>query len=254
MVRVALAGGAALLGGSAAAPAAPLPNALARPAVAQITVYAASSLTDVFPKIDSQQRYSFAASSTLAQQIRHGAPADVFASADMRHARELRGAGACGKPHVFATNALVVVYPKSNPANVRSVLDLRRPGLKVVIAKQGVPIGDYTREVLRRLGLWRAVLANVVSQEPDVRGVLAKVALGEADAGVVYRTDAATVPTRVRTIRLPASAQPSVQYGICVVSSTTNRQSAQAFVDRVLGKIGRSRLAAAGFGVPTAKR
>ena len=134
------------------------------------------------------------------------------------------------------------------------MFDLRRPGLKIVIAKLGVPIGDYTRDVLRNLGLWRAVLANVVSLEPDARGVLAKVALGEADAGVVYRTDAATVSTRVRVLRLPARAQPSVKYGICVLSSTKNRQSAQAFVARVLGRIGRSRLAAAGFGVPTAKK
>jgi molybdate transport system substrate-binding protein len=218
----------------------------------RITIFAASSLTDVFPKVDRRPRFSFAASSTLAEQIRQGAPADVFASADLRNPRQLRSAGICGAPRVFATNALVVVSPRANPGNVRTVFDLRRPGLKIVIAKQGVPIGDYTRKVLRKLGLWRAVLANVVSQEPDARGVLAKVALGEADAGVVYRTDAATVTTRVRVIRLPARSQPSVKYGICVVSSTANRQGAQAFVDRVLGRIGRSKLAAAGFGLPAA--
>jgi molybdate transport system substrate-binding protein len=225
-----------------------------RNVASRITVFAASSLTDVFPKIDRSPRFSFSASSTLAEQIRQGAPADVFASADLRNPHELRSADLCGPPRVFATNALVVVYPRANPGDVRTVFDLRRPGLKIVIAKQGVPIGDYTRDVLRKLGLWRAVLANVVSQEPDARGVLAKVALGEADAGVVYRTDAATVSTRVRVIRLPARAQPSVKYGICVVSSTTNRQSAQAFVDRVLGGIGRARLVSAGFGVPAARK
>ena len=254
MVGVALAGGAALLGGSAAAPAALVSEALQNRATAQITVYAASSLTDVFPKIDSRQRYSFAASSTLAQQIRQGAPADVFASADIRHPRELHRAGLCSQPRGFATNALVVVYPRANPGSVRTVFDLRRAGLKIVIARQGVPIGDYTREVLRRLGLLRRVLENVVSQEPDVRGVLAKVALGEADAGIVYRTDAATVPARVRTIRLPARAQPSVTYAICVVSSSSHRADARAFITRVLGKAGRTRLSAAGFGVPTAKK
>jgi molybdate transport system substrate-binding protein len=225
-----------------------------RGVASRITVFAASSLTDVFPRIDGRPRFSFAASSTLAEQVRQGAPADVFASADLRNPQELRSGGLCGTPRTFATNALVVVYPRSNPGNVRTVFDLRRPGLKIVIAKQGVPIGDYTREILRKLGLWRGVLANVVSQEPDARGVLAKVALGEADAGFVYRTDAATVSTRLRITRLPAHAQPSIKYGICVVASTTNRESAEAFVDRVLGRVGRSRLAAAGFGLPTAKK
>jgi molybdate transport system substrate-binding protein len=223
-------------------------------AAPRITVFAASSLTDVFPKIDRRPRYSFASSSTLAQQIRQGAPADVFASADLRNPQELRSAGLCDRPLVFATNALVVVYPRSNPGKVKTVFDLRRPGVKVVIAAQGVPIGDYTRTVLRKLGISRAVLANVVSQEPDVRGVLAKVALGEADAGFVYRTDAATVRNRVGVIRLPTRAQPSVKYGICVVSSSSHKADARAFITRVLGKTGRARLTAAGFGVPTANK
>lgn len=225
-----------------------------RAAETRLTAFAASSLTDVFPAIDKRPRYSFAASSTLAQQIRQGAPADVFASADTEKPQELYADRLCGPPRVFATNALVVVYPRANPGSVRTVFDLRRAGLKIVIAKQGVPIGDYTRKALRNLGILRDVLRNVVSLEPDVRGVLAKVALGEADAGVVYRTDAQTVRKRVGVAALPKRAQPSAKYGICVVSSTTNRQSAQAFVDRVLGKIGRSRLAAAGFGVPTPKK
>jgi molybdate transport system substrate-binding protein len=220
----------------------------------RITVYAASSLTDVFPKIDRRLRYSFASSSTLAQQIRQGAPADVFASADLQNPQELHSDGLCARPVVFATNTLVVVYPRSNPGKVKTVFDLRRAGVKVVIAEQGVPIGDYTRTVLRKLGISRAVLANVVSQEPDVRGVLAKVALGEADAGFVYRTDAATVDKRVGVIRLPQRAQPSVKYGICVVAASKNEAGAEAFVDRVLGRIGRTRLTAAGFGVPAAKK
>ena len=106
-------------------------------AASRITVFAASSLTDVFPKIDRRPRYSFASSSTLAQQIRQGAPADVFASADLRNPQELRSAGLCGRPLVFATNALVVVYPRSNPGKVKTVFDLRRPGVKVVIAEAG---------------------------------------------------------------------------------------------------------------------
>ena len=223
-------------------------------ATAPITVYAAASLTDVFPKIDSRQKYSFAASNTLAQQIRQGAPADVFASADTVTPQALYASGLCSKPAVFATNKLVVVYPKSNPGNVRTVFDLRRPGVKVVIARQGVPVGNYTRQILRNLGLSAAVLANVVSQEPDVRSVLAKVALGEADAGFVYRTDAATVKNDVGVIKLPAWSQPPVRYGICIVSSSSNKPDARAFIARVLAKGGRARLVAAGFGVPTAKK
>ncbi|HEU0303521.1 MAG TPA: molybdate ABC transporter substrate-binding protein [Gaiellaceae bacterium] len=214
------------------------------------TVFAASSLTDVLPKIDPRPRYSFASSSTLAQQIRQGAPADVFASADMSQPLRLRAAGLCGKPSVFATNALVVVVPKSNPSNVRTVRDLGRRGVKVVIAKPGVPAGDYTRSALRKLGLLRTVLANVVSQEPAVRGVLAKVALGEADAGIVYRTDAATVSRRVGVIRLPARARPAIRYGICVVTAGDDRAAARAFVAKALGRPGRAELAAAGFGLP----
>ena len=221
---------------------------------AQITVYAAASLTEVFPRIDSRQRFSFAASNTLAQQIRQGAPADVFASADTANPQALYNDGLCGKPSVFATNKLVVVYPEANPGNVKTVFDLRRPGVKIVIARQGVPVGNYTRQILRNLGISAAVLANVVSQEPDVRSVLAKVALGEADAGFVYRTDAATVKDDVGVIKLPAWAQPPVRYGICVVSSSSDKADARAFITRVLGKTGRARLTAAGFGVPVLKK
>jgi molybdate transport system substrate-binding protein len=219
-------------------------------ASARITVFAASSLTDVFPRIDARPRYSFAASNTLAQQIRQGAPADVFASADVKNPQQLRAAGLCGKPSVFATNTLVVVVPKANPAKVKAVGDLRRPGVKVVIAQAGVPVGDYTRKVLARLGMAKAVLANVVSKEPDVRSVLAKVALGEADAGFVYRTDAATLKGKVGVVKVPAGAQPPIRYAACVVSSSSKQADAQAFMTRLLGKTGRARLAAAGFGLP----
>jgi molybdate transport system substrate-binding protein len=220
---------------------------------AQITVFAAASLTDVFPKIDPAPKYSFAASNTLAQQIKLGAPADVFASADLLNPQALYAGGQCNKPTVFATNKLVVVYPKSNPGNVKTVFDLRRPGVKVVIARQGVPVGNYTRQILRNLGITNAVLSNVVSQEPDVRSVLAKVALGEADAGFVYITDAATVKNQVNVIKLPAWAQPPVRYGICIVSSSQNKADAQAFGNKVLSPVGRAQLVAAGFGVPPKK-
>ncbi len=220
---------------------------------AQLTVYAAASLTDVFPRIDPAQRYSFGGSNTLAAQIHQGAPADVFASANMTLPNQLFAKGLCSKPVVFTRNTLVIVVPKSNPAGVRSVYDLGKAGVKLVVAGPGVPVGSYTLQVLKNMGLSGAVQKNVVSQESDVREVLAKVALGEADAGFVYSTDAKTVADRVKVIKVPAWAQPKVQYGICVVSASGNKSDAGAFVKRVLGKAGQAKLRAAGF-LPRVKK
>ena len=151
--------------------------------------------------------------------------------------------GLCTKPVVFTRNALVVIVPRSNPASVHSVFDLRKRGVKLVIAAPGVPVGDYTLQVLHRLKL----RPHVVSRETDVREVLAKVALGEADAGFVYSTDARTVPHKVRTIRIPARGQPNVRYGICVVSASSHKPAARAFVKRVLGNAGQRILRSYGF-------
>ena len=131
---------------------------------------------------------------------------------------------------VFTRNTLVIVVPSSNPAGIHGVYDLTRNGIKLVIAGPGVPVGSYTLQILRNMNLTAAVTKNVVSQETDVREVLAKVALGEADAGFVYATDAKTVPGKVKVVKVPAWAQPKVQYGVCVVSSSGNKSSAQAFV------------------------
>ena len=218
----------------------------ARPA-APLTVLAASSLTTVFPQIDKATRYSFAGSDTLAAQIKLGAPADVFAAASSSIPDKLYAQGLVEKPVVFTTNKLVLVTPASNPAGITSVFDLRRPGIKLVIGTPTVPIGAYTRTILRNLAL-TSVLSNVVSQETDVRSILGKVALGEADAGFVYLTDASTVAGKVNVIRLPAWAQPPVRYEIAVVKSTGNRAAAVAFVNKVLSKAGQAKLRAAGFG------
>jgi molybdate transport system substrate-binding protein len=214
---------------------------------ATLTVYAAASLTNVFPKVDGSPRYSFAGSNTLAAQIQQGAPADVFASANMTLPNQLNAKGLCGKPVVFTRNTLVIVVPRSNPASIRSVYDLAKAGVKLDIAASGVPVGSYTLQILKNMGLSAAVLKNVVSQETDVREVLSKVALGEADAGFVYSTDAKTVPGQVTVIKVPAWAQPKVQYGICIVSSSANKQGAQAFVDKVISKAGQAKMLAAGF-------
>jgi molybdate transport system substrate-binding protein len=212
-----------------------------------LTVYGAASLTDVFPKIEPGARYSFAGSNALAAQIEQGAPADVFASANTTLPGRLHAKGLCGRPVVFTRNALVLVVPRSNPAAIHSVKDLTKPGVKLDIAAAGVPVGDYTLRVLKKLGLSAAVLENVVSRETDVRDVLAKVALGEADAGFVYSTDARTVPGKVIALKLPARAQADVRYGICIVSRSANKRSAQAFVVKLLGRTGQAKLLAAGF-------
>lgn len=214
---------------------------------ARLTVLAASSLTTVLPRIDRAPRYSFGGSDTLAAQIRLGAPADVFAAASSSIPDRLYAQGLVEKPVAFTTNGLVLVTPASNPARISSVFDLRRAGVKLVIGAPTVPIGAYTRTILRNLGL-TSVLSNVVSQETDVRSILGKVALGEADAGFVYATDAKTVASAVKVIRLPAWAQPPVRYEIAVVRSTGNRTAAVAFVNKVLSKAGQAKLRAAGFG------
>jgi molybdate transport system substrate-binding protein len=215
------------------------------------TVYAASSLTNVFPKI-APAKYSFAGSDTLAAQIRQGAPADVFASANMKLPLGLYDDKLCSKPVVFTRNALVVIVPTSNPAGIHSIYDLTRHGVKVVVAAPSVPVGAYTRKVLAKLNL-QAVLDNVVSEETDVREVLAKIALAEGDAGFVYATDARTATDKVKPIAIPAAGQPNVRYGICVVAASSHKTAAHAFVSKVLGPRGQRILRHYGF-LPRVKK
>ena len=200
----------------------------------RLTVFAAASLTRIFPLIDNRPRYQFAGSDQLAFQIQQGAPADVFAAASPKYPELLYKQGLVQKPIKFATNTLVLVLPKSNPAHLHTVDDLTRPGVKLVIGDPSVPVGAYTRTVLANLGISAAVLKNVVSQETDVRSVLAKVVLGEADAGFVYITDAKTVQGKVKVIALRASAQPQVVYEVAVVKSSSHLQAAYRFVTRLI--------------------
>ena len=229
-------------------------GALAAPAAVSggspLTVFAAASLTGVLPRIDKAPRYSFAGSDQLAIQIQQGAPADVFAAASPKQPELLYRSGLVRKPVVFATNKLIVLVPRSNPGGVRTVYDLRRPGLKVVIGDAAVPIGAYTRQILDTLGITADVMKNVVSQETDVNGIVTKVALGEADAGFVYKTDAKPVAARTRSLVLPPWAQPPIRYEIAVVKSSPSQAAAKAFVRKVLAKRGRQLLAKSGFGLP----
>ena len=213
-------------------------------------VYAAASLADVFPKVSPSSRFQFAGSNQLAFQIRNGAPADVFASASPLYTQDLYRAGLVEKPRLFARNSLVLAGPRSNPAKIRSVHDLaKRPSLKLAVAGAKVPIGLYTREVLQRLGLLR-VLRKAVSQEPDVKGIVGKLAFGQADAGFVYATDVKAASSRLLAIPLPARSQPTVRYEIAVVKGTDNRAAALELIADLLGEDGRRELKRAGFGLP----
>src|SRR5206468_5259518 len=133
------------------------------------------------------------------------------------------------------------IVPRANPAGIHSVYDLRRNGIKLVIGAKGVPIGDYTMKLLANLGL-TDVLKNVVSQEDDVKLVVAKVAYGEADAGFVYRTDVKPVGTKVYRIALPAGGQPTVAYEAAIVKAVTHKTEARALLRRLVSPAGRTRL------------
>jgi molybdate transport system substrate-binding protein len=228
-----------------------------------LRVSAAASLTEVFREVaaihermhpgDSVE-LNFAGSQVLRTQIEQGAPVDVFASADLVHAEALQKARLLGSFQVFARNALVVVVP-AGESRVRGLVDLARPGTKLVVAGAAVPVGRYTAEVLARLGASGfygeafpdRVRANIVSEESNVRAVLSKVALGEADAGFVYRTDAEGEKDKTRTIEIPAPYNVVAEYAIGVLRGSHAPKDAQGFVDLVLGPEGQAILRAHGF-------
>ena len=213
-----------------------------------VTVLGAASLVDVLPRVDPAARHSFAGSDTLVAQVREGAPADVIAAADVRLVRRLHDEGLVERPRVFATNLLVLLVPRGNPARVTGVGDLDRPGVVFVMADAGVPAGDSARRLLAALG--RADLAGAAaSQEPDVRAVTQKVALGEADAGFAYATDAAATDDVV-AIELPAAAVPPIEYGVAALRDSPRREAAAAHIARLAGPEGRAVLTRAGFGPP----
>jgi molybdate transport system substrate-binding protein len=218
----------------------------ARTSADPLTIYAAASLTEVFKAYDPAQKYSFAGSNVLETQIRQGAPADIFASAAPLNTQRLFAAGIVDKPVTFTANRLALIVPKSNPAGLTSVYDLKSKNVKLVIANAAVPVGGYTRTVLKKMGL-SSVLSNVVSQESDVKAVTGKVALGQADAGFVYVTDARPVSDQVTVVRIPAWAQPRVRYEIAVVSKSSNKAAAQAWVNQILSNRGQTALKNAGF-------
>lgn len=213
-------------------------------------VLGAASLSKVFPEIDPNAIYTFAGSDTLATQIEEGVPADVFAAASAKQPAQLLSKGLIDTPVEFATNRLVLIVPKGNPAGITSVDDVTKPGVKLVICQASVPCGDYARTVFTNLGISAAAMKNVVSQASDVTQVVAQVALGQADAGFVYITDAKAANGKVTVIALPAAAKPGTSDYIAVVKSGAHQASAKAFVAEVLSPAGQAALRAAGFGAP----
>ena len=244
----------------------------AEPAGAQpageITVLAAASLTDAFnalgPVFEQQNPgsrvvFNFGASSALRTQLEQGAPADVFASADTRQMELATAAGQIAggsEPRVFARNLLVIITPKANTAGVLTPADLARPGLKFVTASAEVPVGLYTKQMLEKMSadpqfgadFSARALGNVVSEEPNVRQIVVKVQLGEADAGVVYSSDVtpATAPD-LTVIQIPEQFNVVATYPIAVTVRATQPDLARRFTDLVLSPAGQAALARQNF-------
>jgi molybdate transport system substrate-binding protein len=222
----------------------------------RLVVSAAASMTEAltacaraFDEAEGARvRQSFAGSDELAAQIRQGANVDVYAAANTRLPDELHDDGLVDAPVRFAANELVLAVPEDS--QVGSVGDLTRPGTKVVIGSASVPIGSYTRETLARLppAEERAILANVRSNEPDVKGVVGKLTQGAADAGFVYVTDVNATGGRLRAIRLPPRLEPQLTYGAAVVSASGQSELAQRYVEGLKQGDCADALRGAGFG------
>ncbi len=227
-----------------------------RSAKPQLTVSAAASLKGAFTTYGQQfggaeARFSFAGSDELAAQIRKGVRPDVFAAANTKLPDQLYHEGKVTKPVVFAGNRLVLAVPAES-SKISTLRDLTRSGAKLAVGAESVPVGSYTRDVLARLpaGESKAILANVRSNEPDVKGVIGKLTQGAADAGFVYATDVVATEGKVRTIELPRSLQPRVKYGIAAVKGAKQPKAAKAFIDGLLSGAGLKAMTDAGFESP----
>ena len=222
-----------------------------------LTVFAASSLTESFTELGKAYekvdpgvtvRFNFAGSQQLAAQVEQGAVADVIAGADGRWVDYLATLGkTAGESRLFAQNQLVVIVPKKNPAGIQKLRDLINPGVKVVLGAQSTPVGRYTRTSLTLLGRQPGfppdfklrLRDNLVSEEENVKAVVAKVQLGEADAGFVYRTDVTPeVAKKVIVLELPEVANPPGSYPIAMLAAAPQPVTAQAFIAFVLGEEG----------------
>jgi molybdate transport system substrate-binding protein len=229
-----------------------------------LTVFAAASLGDAFNEIATlfgeaspgvQLTFNFGASSQLAAQISEGAPADVFASANVRQ-YEVVAEAMAGERRIFAQNRLIAAMPAANPAAIQSLSDLARPGVRVVFAAPGVPARDYTDAMLNLMAssaeygtaYREAVLANLVSEEDNVRRVVLRLSLGEADAGIVYSSDITPDQAgRLVTLAIPDEFNTLAEYPIGVTKSGAANPLSASFVDFVLSEAGQQVLQRWGF-------
>jgi molybdate transport system substrate-binding protein len=216
----------------------------------EIKVFAAASLTAAFGKLgedftatnpQTKVTFNFAGSQALATQIQQGAPADVFASADTTNMDKV--ADLVTTPEVFTSNLLQIIVAKGNPTGIKGLADLAREDLKVVLAAPEVPAGRYAKQVLDA----RKVTVKLVSLEDNVKGVVTKVSLGEADAGIVYLTDVAAGGDTVEGVDIPADQNAPATYPIAVVKASANQAQARAFVEYVRGTQGQQVLESYGF-------
>ena len=242
------------------------PAPTAAPEARTLNIFAAASLTDAFTEIGKNFEaanpgvtltFNFAGSQALRTQIEEGAPADVFASASGSE-MDTTVAGkfvADGTPRVFLNNKLVLILPADNPAGVTKLEDLAKPGLKLVLAAEEVPVGNYARQSLDLMNgsfgtdFKDKVLANVVSNEDNVKQVVSKVQLGEADAGIVYTSDAVAAP-ELKTVEIPSELNVIAKYPIAPLVKSANADLATSFVDYVLSADGQAVLAKWGFAPP----
>lgn len=221
----------------------------------ELVVFAAASLGPAFEHYaeqfpDADVRYSFAGSDDLAAQIRQGVVPDVYAAANTSLPEDLHADGFLEKPTTFVTNKLVVGVPSDS--DIDDVSDLEQPGTTIAIGDEDVPVGIYTREVLRSLGpdAEEAILGNVASSEPDVAGIVGKITQGAVDAGFVYRSDVEAAGGKVVQVDIPNSASPDVAYGIAVTTDAEQPELAQEFIDGVVSGDGQQVLLDSGFGPP----
>jgi molybdate transport system substrate-binding protein len=220
-----------------------------------ITVFAAASLTESFGTLGKQfeaanpgttVKFNFAASSALAESINQGAPADVFASASPTNMTQVVDQGGATDSKTFANNVAEIAVPPDNPANVSTVADLGKSGVKVALCQPQVPCGKLAAQVFKNAN----VTVKPVTLGPDVKSVLTSVQLGEVDAGMVYKTDVQAAGTKVKGVEIPQAQNASTSYPIAALTKAPNSAGAAAFVDYVLSDDGAKVLAAAGFASP----
>jgi molybdate transport system substrate-binding protein len=232
-----------------------------------LVVFAAASLAEAFTQIGEQFRqqhpevkilFNFAGSQQLAQQLAQGAPADLFASANEAQmlAAVQEGRVAPGSYQGFAGNRLIVILPPGNPAGIRDLSDLAKTGLRLVLADPSVPAGKYAQDFIALAAqdpaygaaYQKGVTGNIVSYEENVRAVLSKVLLGEADAGIVYRTDIHGLdPDEIETLQIPDQFNPLVSYAIASIADSTQPELAQSFMAAVQSPAGQETLRRFGF-------